>query len=222
MTRDDASINGCWTKEWGGGTSLSVQLWSGCFVHIWDRRLKQWGAKMPPKVLTNTAYYDTLRFDPLTCPDSTELQFDQLLRSLWDQAMASGSVFRYPLTGVSTRRVPGKYGFVVQVTVWPDSHNHEPAVITAVWLGFTLTKMVVSFYLQSNTKRNTHRRTPIVINAVKQPFDPSKFNFNKINKQEVLLIRIIVTWLYVYILCGFVTDQWLFTFIISIRGVLLF
>lgn len=158
----------------------------------------------------------------LTQLNWTLLQFDQLLRSLWDQAMASGSVFRYPLTGVSTRRVPGKYGFVVQVTVWPDSHNHEPAVITAVWLGFTLTKMVVSFYLQSNTKRNTHRRTPIVINAVKQPFDPSKFNFNKINKQEVLLIRIIVTWLYVYILCGFVTDQWLFTFIISIRGVLLF
>ena len=43
-------------------------------------------------------------------------QFDRLLLSSWEKAMRDG-VFRYDLTEVATRIVPGRYGIVAMVGV---------------------------------------------------------------------------------------------------------
>ena len=63
----------------------------------------------------------------------------------------SNGVFRYDLSGVVARKVPGRYGFIVQ----------------------------------SNTKRYTHRRKPAKMDSLKQPFDPTLFNFNAVKPEEV-------------------------------------
>ncbi|XP_065207958.1 GDP-D-glucose phosphorylase 1 [Planococcus citri] len=42
------------------------------------------------------------------------------------------------------------------------------------------------FYLQLNTDRGVNRRKPSDISSINQPFDPSTFNFNKINPDEKL------------------------------------
>ncbi|KAL5463549.1 hypothetical protein EMCRGX_G032454 [Ephydatia muelleri] len=78
-------------------------------------------------------------------------EFDELLLSRWDGAMAKG-VFRYGLADMSTRTIPGTFGFVAQ----------------------------------RNPKRFTHRRRPMDIQSLQQPFDPLLFNFNKISDTEVL------------------------------------
>lgn len=78
-------------------------------------------------------------------------EFDRLLRAKWDEAMAKG-VFRYGLEDMTTRAIPGKFGFVAQ----------------------------------RNPKRFTHRRRPMDIQKLQQPFNPSLFNFNKISDSEVL------------------------------------
>lgn len=64
--------------------------------------------------------------------------------------MSSG-IFRYDLSEIVTRRVSGKYGFIVQ----------------------------------RNPKRHTHRRAPAQMSSLKQPFDSTLFNFNKIKPGEV-------------------------------------
>ena len=78
------------------------------------------------------------------------VQLNKLLCERWDGAMSRG-LFRYDLSDVVTRHVPGKYGFVVQ----------------------------------RNPKRFTHRRSPANIISIRQEFDHSLFNFNKILDGEV-------------------------------------
>lgn len=77
-------------------------------------------------------------------------QLDELLLQRWELAMSSG-VFRYDLSGVVTRRVPGEFGFIVQC----------------------------------NSKRYTHRRLPAKMGNLRQPFDPTHFNFNHVKPAEV-------------------------------------
>lgn len=50
-------------------------------------------------------------------------QFDELLRSRWDEAMAKG-VFRYGLADMSTRTIPGTFRFVAQVNTVPTILHH--------------------------------------------------------------------------------------------------
>lgn len=64
--------------------------------------------------------------------------------------MANG-MFRYDLSEIVTRHVPGNYGFIVQC----------------------------------NPKRHTHRRAPAQMSSLRQPFDPTLFNFNSIKPGEV-------------------------------------
>ena len=64
--------------------------------------------------------------------------------------MTSG-VFRYDLSEINTRIVPGKYGFVAQ----------------------------------RNPKRFSHRRKPMDMASLTQPFNAELFHFNKIRKEEV-------------------------------------
>ena len=42
------------------------------------------------------------------------LQLDVFLTSLWDRGMENG-IFRYSVDDVSTKVIPGRYGFVIQV-----------------------------------------------------------------------------------------------------------
>ena len=79
-------------------------------------------------------------------------------------------LFRYTLTDVETRSVPGEYGFVVQV----NYYNNNVAG-----------KNSVNVLLQMNPKRVTHRRRPADMYSLQQPFDPDLFHFNKINPNEV-------------------------------------
>ena len=41
---------------------------------------------------------------------------------------------------------------------------------------------------QRNPKRFSHRRKPADMHVLTQPFNPAQFNFNKIRKEEVLII----------------------------------
>lgn len=59
--------------------------------------------------------------------------------------------FRYDLSGVTTRQIPGEFGFIVQ----------------------------------QNPKRFTHRRPPMNMASLRENFDPSCFNFNKVTPDEV-------------------------------------
>lgn len=52
--------------------------------------------------------------------DQAAPQLDEFICSRWDVAMSSGTVFRYNLADVSTRRLPGQFGFVVQVYFMAD------------------------------------------------------------------------------------------------------
>ncbi len=47
---------------------------------------------------------------------SSSSQLDQLICTHWDAAMTRGTIFRYDLAGVSTRRLSGRFGFIVQVS----------------------------------------------------------------------------------------------------------
>lgn len=77
----------------------------------------------------------------------------------------SKGMFRYDLSGVVTRQVPGDYGFIVQ----------------------------------RNSKRHTHRRPPAKMSGLRQPYDSTLFNFNRIKPGEVsegngIIVSLILCW----------------------------
>jgi len=59
------------------------------------------------------------------------MQLEVLLCKHWDLAMSRG-VFRYDLTGVTTRRVAGSYGFVLQCNPKRSTHRRTPANMTSL------------------------------------------------------------------------------------------
>lgn len=59
------------------------------------------------------------------------LQLDHVLCEGWERAMSRG-VFHYELSGVSTRRVPGEHGFVLQCNPKRYTHRRTPASMTSL------------------------------------------------------------------------------------------
>lgn len=72
-----------------------------------------------PGSLSLTIHEWLLLFDDFR---ETCFQFDDLLISSWDAAMAA-NLFRYDLSGVRMRVVPGPIGFVLQVRFMAMLHN---------------------------------------------------------------------------------------------------
>ncbi|XP_064404006.1 GDP-D-glucose phosphorylase 1-like isoform X2 [Halichondria panicea] len=58
-------------------------------------------------------------------------EFDTLLCSQWDRAVADG-VFRYSLDEVVTRLVPGRYGFIAQRNPKRFSHRRKPDEVKSI------------------------------------------------------------------------------------------
>lgn len=78
-------------------------------------------------------------------------RFDIKLRERWDMAMTNGH-FRYDLSHVQTRIVPGKENYVLQL----------------------------------NLKRLKERRSAVNVVSCQMPYDPEKFNFTKVKRDEIL------------------------------------
>ena len=62
-------------------------------------------------------------------------RLDDLLCTRWDKAMSKG-VFRYDLSGVVARRVPGDFGFIVQSNSKRHTHRRAPAAMASLQQDF--------------------------------------------------------------------------------------
>ena len=59
------------------------------------------------------------------------LQLELLLNERWELAVSRGA-FRYDLSGVTTRKVPGLYGFVLLCNPKRHTHRRMPASMSSL------------------------------------------------------------------------------------------
>lgn len=88
-------------------------------------------------VYSDQDFITNVRRSPETGP--TLSKFDENLHTLWKDRMNSG-LFRYRLGDVTTRIIPGRYGYVAQLNVKRATQKRKPQEIQSVQQEFNATK----------------------------------------------------------------------------------